>query len=264
MPLVNFTVLFGWHFEKSGRFVKNICRWIVLVVRRAVRGSRDSQSPLAGKAMLPIRTQQGRRGKHPHGADRRSGSEHTRTVINVRLAAPTDRKRNGRRGSELVEFTLVLLPLLAILFVLVDVSWAIFAKATLLYAVRTGVRTGITITSAQASAANETLTQMVKDTVQSSALGFLRGDTGRSYIQVHYFAQDATSPTGLSDVSAQPNGNYPGNLMQVSVNNYPLPGLAPRIFGWFTPADKSPTVLNVVSADRVEPSGDVPPIGAAP
>ena len=178
--------------------------------------------------------------------------------------SPTRKGRKGRRGTELVEFTMVLLPFLAILFVLVDVSWAIFAKSTIMYAVRTAVRTGITITGTQTTAANETLTQMVKDSVQANALGFLNGTTGRSCIQVHYFMQDSSSSTGLTDVSTQANGNSPGNLMQVSVTNFQLPGLAPRIYNWFTSADKSATTLNVVSADKIEPSGDTPPIGAAP
>jgi Flp pilus assembly protein TadG len=159
---------------------------------------------------------------------------------------------------------MVLLPLLAILFVLVDVSWAIFAKSTIAYAVRTAVRTGITITGTQATAAGETLTQMVKDTVQSNAQGFLNGTTGRSYIQVHYYMQDSTSSTGLTDVSTQSNGNAPGNLMQVSVTNFPLPGLVPRIYYWLTAVDKSASYLSAVSADKIEPSGDVPPIGTAP
>jgi len=159
---------------------------------------------------------------------------------------------------------MVLLPLLSILFVLVDVSWAIFAKSTIIYAVRTSVRTGITITGTQATAAGETLTQMVKDTVQSNAQGFLNGTTGRSYIQVHYYMQDSTSSTGLTDVSTQSNGNAPGNLMQVSVTNFPLPGLVPRIYYWLTAVDKSASYLSAVSADKIEPSGDVPPIGTAP
>jgi Flp pilus assembly protein TadG len=163
-----------------------------------------------------------------------------------------------------VEFTLTLLPLLSILFVLVDVSWAIFAKSTIMYAVRVGVRTGITITGTQATAANATLTQMVKATVQANSLGFLKGATGLSYIQVHYLAQDSTSSTGLTDVSTLSNGNAPGNLMQVSVTNFPLPGLVPRIYYWLTAADKSASNLSAVSADKIEPSGDVPPIGAAP
>ena len=180
------------------------------------------------------------------------------------LAAQISPRRKGRRGTELVEFTMVLLPLLSILFVLVDVSWAIFAKSTIIYAVRTSVRTGITITGTQATAAGETLTQMVKDAVQANALGFLNGTTGRSYIQVHYFKQDSTSSTGLTDVSTLASGNSPGNLMQVSVTNFPLPGLVPRIYYWLTAVDKGSSYLSAVSADKIEPSGDTPPIGTAP
>jgi len=159
---------------------------------------------------------------------------------------------------------MVLLPLLSILFLLVDVSWAIFAKSAIIYAVRTAVRTGITITGTQATAAGETLTAMVKDSVQANAMGFLSGATGRSYIKVHYFIQDSTSATGLTDVSTLGNGNAPGNLMQVSVTNFPLPGLAPRIYHWFTAVDTTATSLSAVSADLIEPSGDTPPIGPAP
>ena len=180
------------------------------------------------------------------------------------LAAQICSRRKGRRGTELVEFTMVLLPLLSILFVLIDISWAIFAKSTIMYAVRTSVRKGITITGTQATAAGETLTQMVKDSVQANAMGFLSGTAGRGFIQVHYFVQDSTSSTGLTDVSTLSTGNAPGNLMQVSVTNFPLPGLVPRIYYWITAADKSASSLSAVSADLIEPSGDTPPIGVAP
>jgi len=175
-----------------------------------------------------------------------------------------DRKKHRQRGADLIEFTFTLLPLLAILFVLVDISWAIFAKSTLMFAVRTGVRQGITITGTQATAANQTLTQMVKATVEAKSLGLLRGTTGLSYIKVNYFAQSSSSSTGVADVSTQSNGNAPGNIMQVSVINYPLPGLTPRIYSWLAKADNSPANLSAISADRIEPSGDVPPIGTAP
>ena len=88
--------------------------------------------------------------------------------------AEASARKSSRRGAETMEFTLVLLPLLAMLLVIIDASWAIFAKSTLQYAVRTGVRYGITVTGTQATAAGETLTQMVKATVQSNALGLLR------------------------------------------------------------------------------------------
>jgi hypothetical protein len=105
---------------------------------------------------------------------------------------------------------------------------------------------------------------MVKAAVEANSLGLLKGAAGLSYIQVHYFAQDSTSPTGVTDVSKQSNGDTPGNVIQVSVSNFPIPGLTPRIYSWLWRPDNSPANLSAVSADRIEPSGDVPPIGTAP
>ncbi|MGB9455692.1 MAG: TadE family protein [Bryobacteraceae bacterium] len=173
-------------------------------------------------------------------------------------------RRRRQRGENLIEFTNVLLPLLAIIMVIMDASWGIFIKATLQYAVRTGVRTGITITKTQATAANSDLTTMVKSSVQSHALGLLGGATGLSYIQVHYLEQNSTSSTGVTDVSTSATGDAPGNIMQVEVVNYPLSALTVRIYTWALAAQNSATNLNVVSADEIEPSSDVPPIGKAP
>ena len=47
-----------------------------------------------------------------------------------------------QKGSETVEFTLVLLTLMAAISVLFDAGWAIFAKSTLQRAVRVGVTSG--------------------------------------------------------------------------------------------------------------------------
>ena len=48
------------------------------------------------------------------------------------------------RGSEVVEFGLVLLPLMAFVFLIIDVAWLCFAQESLQYAVETGVRAAVT------------------------------------------------------------------------------------------------------------------------
>ena len=179
------------------------------------------------------------------------------------MQKPARHRNKGRKGTELIEFTFVLLPLLAILFVIFDASWAIFAKSSLLYAVRVGVRSGITVTGSQVPTGSD-LTTMVKDAVQANSRGLLTGTTKRAYIQVHYLAQDSSSATGVTDVCNLSNGNAPGNLMQVSIVNYPLPALTARIYGWVGSPDKTATQLSASSADRIEPSGDVPTKGTAP
>ena len=173
-------------------------------------------------------------------------------------------RNNGRKGAELLEFTFVLLPLLATVFVLMDVSWAVFSKSTLQRAVLAGVRNGVTITGAQATG-GKCLTDMVKTTVQQNSLGLLTGTSGLNKIKVNYFKPPAPNSTAAAlDVSAQTYGNTPGNIMQVSIQNYSLMALVPRIFDWKTAPDKSPMNITVYSADLIEPSRDPPCIGTAP
>jgi Flp pilus assembly protein TadG len=165
----------------------------------------------------------------------------------------------------MIEFTYALLPLLAMTFVLLDVAWAIFAKSTLAYAVRAGLRVGVTTTGTQATAASSDLTTMVKAAVQTNALGLLSGAAGLAKIKVHYFLPPAVDSNGdITDVSALPSGDTPLNIMQVSVVGYSLHPLVPRIFGWKQAPDTASATISAISADLIEPSRDVPPIGAAP
>jgi hypothetical protein len=171
----------------------------------------------------------------------------------------------------MLEFTLAFLPLLAMTTVLIDVAWGIYAKATLASAVRAGLRVGITTTGEQALTAGpggtaSDLTTMVKKAVQSNALGLLPGASGLAKIQVHYFQPPAVNSTSpLTDVSGvRPGGNSPLNIMQVSVEGFSLHPLIPRFFGWRQAPDNADSNINVVAADLIEPSRDVPPIGLAP
>lgn len=175
------------------------------------------------------------------------------------------RRRSARKGAEVLEFTLVLLPLLAMVTVIIDTGWAIFAKAALQRAVRIGVRTGVTITGAQAGTAGTCLTQMVKSTVQQNALGLLNGSSGLAKIKVNYLAPPAPNTNGaVTDVSTQSGGNASGNIMQVSVQGFSLIPLLPRFFSWRSAPDNSPLTISVYSADLIEPSRDPPCIGTAP
>jgi Flp pilus assembly protein TadG len=159
----------------------------------------------------------------------------------------------------MIEFTLSFLPFMVLVITLVDLSWIIFAQASLQQAVRMAVRQGITLTSAQVTG---NLTDTVKAAVQQHAVGFLNGATGKGYIKVHYF--DQTNPS--SDVSGQASGNTPGNIMQVSVQGYPLIPLMPRFFNWSGAIDNSPFSMTVSAADMIEPMASflVPAIGPAP
>src|ERR1039458_10179142 len=49
-----------------------------------------------------------------------------------------------QRGSELIEFTLVLLPFLGFTFLILNIGWAVYVRSTLQYAVAQGVRYAVT------------------------------------------------------------------------------------------------------------------------
>lgn len=172
-------------------------------------------------------------------------------------------RRRARKGAELLEFTLVFLPLISMIMVLVDLSWAVFAKATMQQAVRYGVRVGVTITGSQVPTGSD-LTTMVKDTVQQHSLWLLKG-TNRSLIKVNFFKPpDAGTSNPMTDVTAASDGNAAGNIMQVSVQGYSLAPLVDRLL--YPPArtEDNALTVKVFAADRIEPSRDPPPKGAAP
>ena len=180
----------------------------------------------------------------------------------VNRGAP--RRNLRQKGSELIEFTLCFLPLLIMVFVLLDAAWAIFSKATLSFAVRMALRTGITITGTQATAANSDLVAMTKANVQKYSLGLLRGTTGWNKIKVHFWQPPAPGTNAAPTlVDAQADANKPYNIMQVSVEGFTLSPLVPRLFSW-KDRDTSATPIAATCYDLIEPSRDVPPKGSAP
>lgn len=172
---------------------------------------------------------------------------------------PVVRKRH-ERGAEIVEFSLVLLPMMAAITVMMDISWALFTKATLQRAVRVGVSAGTTLTGAQISSG--CLTAAIKNVVQQNSFGLLSGSSGLSSIKVNYLQQ--TSGGAVTDVSAQTYGNMPGNIVQVSVPTFQLIPLLPRIVDWNSSPDNAAMTISVYSAGLIQPSQDLPCIGAAP
>lgn len=146
------------------------------------------------------------------------------------------------QGSELIEFSLVILPLFGFLFLIASVCWVIFAQATLQYAVTEGVRfaiTGQTNGNAHQDAAVEAV-------IEQSSMGFL---SDASQIQIQYYNPVTLQP--LSGVGS----NSPGNLVQITVSNLQVNPLAPILGG-----TNSATSVTVSAADVVEGTpGSTPP-----
>jgi hypothetical protein len=147
--------------------------------------------------------------------------------------------------------------------VLVDTAWSIYVKGTIQRAVRVGVRSGVVQTSFDLGSGN-CLTPHVKSVVQQNSLGILKGDAGLAKIKVNYFRPPLPNSNDPAvDVSDQPGGNQGGNIMQVSVQNFSLIPLMPRIFR-NSAVDNNPLVFSAVSSDLIEPTRYPPCIGTAP
>ena len=186
-------------------------------------------------------------------------------VETAKSASRRATRGRGRRGSELLEFSLVVLPLLAMMTVLVDTAWAIFAESTLQRAVRIGVRTGVTLTASSSLITTYgDLTTAVKNVVKSNSFGLLNA-SGITKVKVNYLQPPPPNSTAAAtDVSGQSNGDAGGNIMKVSVQGFSLNPLMPRIYGGTTPIDNAALIISVNSADIIEPSRNPPPIGTAP
>ncbi len=153
------------------------------------------------------------------------------------------RFRRCERGSQIIELGLILLPMFAIVFLMMDSAWAVFAKASLQYAVRQGCRYAVT---------SQTLSGMgqdasIKTVVQNCSLGFLiSGGNNQSNISISYFNPSTLQPT---------NSNAGGNIVQVAVSNVAIIPLVPL---WRSAA---PLQISAVSSDVMEssPNGIPPP-----
>jgi Flp pilus assembly protein TadG len=160
----------------------------------------------------------------------------------MKSAAPARRQRDGReRGAALVEFGLVLVPLLALLLFIMDVGWVIFAQASLQEGVREGVRFGVT---GQLQSGCSGLDCSIKKVVQQYSFGFATA----SNISIHYY-----SPSTLTDVTGQPGVTAGGNIVQVSVSGISVHSLGPI---W---RSATPLVLGATSSDVMEASPIITP-----
>jgi Flp pilus assembly protein TadG len=139
----------------------------------------------------------------------------------------------GCRGSTLVEASLCTLPLLAFFLGIVDVSFAVFVKNTLLFSVRQGVRYAIT---------SQTMAGMGRTYSAGLVDALSPNQNGSNQITITYY-----DPVTLSAVTGA-NSNIGGNIVVVSVS-----GLS---WAWMFPLwhSSAPLQFAVASADIMEAS----------
>jgi Flp pilus assembly protein TadG len=163
---------------------------------------------------------------------------------------PRPRKRK-QRGSEPLELTLVLVPMLGFLFLMLDVAWAIYSRATLQYAVAQGVRYAVT---------SQTMTGLgqkdsIRTVVQQHAFGRLGSGTSApawSSIQVHFYLPNGTDVSSVVGGNGEQNGVYP--LVEVSVESISQATFMPTIKMPGLGTVLNPIVMSARAWDRMEAS----------
>jgi len=117
------------------------------------------------------------------------------------------RRRRSQRGAELIEVSLLIVPILGFVFLTFDLSMVVFLRATFQHAVREGVRYGVT---GQTAAGGGYADDAVKAVVKQNAIGFLNTTAAASTIRVRF----------KDPVDGTQSDNSQGNIIQVAVENY--------------------------------------------
>jgi Flp pilus assembly protein TadG len=118
----------------------------------------------------------------------------------------------------MVEMALVLVPFLAILCGFFDLCMVTMRWTTLQNAVREGCRYAVTFQRTSGLGQDASVRTMV----QQYSMGLVSATANPPIITVEYY-----SPSASNIPIATPNGNVPGNIVEVSVVNYPWAWLAP-------------------------------------
>lgn len=116
----------------------------------------------------------------------------------------------------MVEVGLIVTPLLLITFLLLNLSMAIFLRATFQQAVREGARYAITGQTTGTGVCQDT---SIKTVVAKNAVGFLNAGQGAASMHVRFRSS-----------SGAIGSNAVGNIVEVSIENYQYGPLAPFRF----------------------------------
>ncbi|MBZ5604780.1 MAG: pilus assembly protein [Acidobacteriia bacterium] len=120
---------------------------------------------------------------------------------------PAAHRRRRQKGNAVIESALIILPLFAVGFAMMDFALALFIQNTLREAVREGVRYAIT---EQTGSGGQDAA--IKSTVENASMGFLTDadiSSGVSSFSINYYDSNLNAVSGV-------NSNAPGNLIVVS------------------------------------------------
>jgi Flp pilus assembly protein TadG len=181
-----------------------------------------------------------------------------------------DRDRRNRRrsgGTGTLELAFFMMPAFALICGFLDIGMALFTWNTLQNAVREGTRYAITY---QVDSSGSQI-MSIKDTVATWAMGFVQASststTGLSvpYVNVNFYTPPTVANPNGSLLPATGNANAPGNIVEVSIQNYPYAWMAPfsgALGSAFYANPGSTFTIVVYSADVLggTPVGGAPPL----
>ena len=125
----------------------------------------------------------------------------------------TSKRKSRESGSQVVEATFVIIPLLLMTFMMLDLSMVIFVRTTLQEAVREGDRYAITGQNSVGPCQDDS----IKAVVKRHSLGFLNSTTAASTIHVQ-FVNPTTGGQGT---------NAYENIVNVKIEGYKYSAMAP-------------------------------------
>src|SRR5690349_6981025 len=150
---------------------------------------------------------------------------------------PQPCRKRGRRGGVLVESVLAVMPMLALLFGMLDFAFAIFIKNSMSFAVRQGVRYAVTSRTISGMGQDASIKTVVNTYSLGMADALSPDHNGMNRITIRYY-----DPVSLAEVTGA-GSNAGGNIVVVAAT-----GLS---WAWMVPLlrDAAPLQFGVASAD---------------
>jgi len=138
--------------------------------------------------------------------------------------AGLQRRRKSQGGHEILEAALTMALFFGFMFLIMDISMAVFIKGALQTAVEEGVRVGITETLVSGTSY---LTDSIAKTVVQRSKGYLSTTKPTCVVNVQYYDPDANPPGYVTSVASGHN-----TILIVSVNNVRYSPMGPILQGW--------------------------------
>lgn len=140
----------------------------------------------------------------------------------------------------MIEFALVILPVMAFLLMIMDVAWIIFGWACIQNGAREGVRFAVANWTTNKS--ESALGSVTKPVVQQYSFGFAKP----SNITIDYCPSTGYSSTGPpASLDGKPGAVAPGNVVKITVSGVSV-GTFGAIFRTWSPVTLSATAADIL------------------